>query len=127
MERSRNYSSPYRLSLRSYIMHTYHPLGIACFYRSHSRTKMMDAASGWGEPNDNVCEYADAPASFKPEVWKHFGFPASGNQKVEKVTDRKQYVDTVGLEIIFAHTAKFSHCLIIRAVNIILWTLLLCY
>lgn len=38
----------------------------------------------------------------KFDVWKHFGFRASRNEKGRKVTDRhkKQYADTTGLKVI---------------------------
>lgn len=29
----------------------------------------------------DVCEYADTPESFKPDMWKLFGFPVSRNDE----------------------------------------------
>lgn len=37
----------------------------------------MDVVSEEKEPSDKVCDTADAPAGFKPDVWKHFGSPVS--------------------------------------------------
>lgn len=48
----------------------HHPLRSARLYRS-CRAKV--AASDEAEPIDRDCEIADAPASFKSDLWKHFG------------------------------------------------------
>lgn len=42
--------------------------------------KEVDTAKGEGEPSDKVSETADALASFKFDLWKHFGFPFSRNE-----------------------------------------------
>lgn len=47
-----------------------------------SRAKVEGAACG--EPSGKVCETADGRTTFKNDVWKHFGFPASRNNKGEK-------------------------------------------
>lgn len=51
-----------------------------------------------GEPSGKFCEIADAPARFKSDVWKHFGFPPVKNVKGEKVTERykKNNMQTMG-------------------------------
>lgn len=36
-----------------------------------------------GELSDKGCEIADAPVSLKSDVWKHFGFAVSRNDKEE--------------------------------------------
>lgn len=51
---------------------------------------MVDATSGAGEPSDKVCEQADAPVSFKPDVEV-----SSNEERRKKVTDRQQYADAV--------------------------------
>lgn len=43
-----------------------------------------------GKLSDKVCETADAPARFKPDKWKHFGFTVRRNEKEEKVMDRRE-------------------------------------
>lgn len=53
---------------------------------------MADAASDEAEPSDKVCKTWDAPASFETDGWKHFGFPASRNEKAEKVTERHRTI-----------------------------------
>lgn len=35
---------------------------------SSNRAKAVDAASGEGDLSDNVCETADDPATFKPDL-----------------------------------------------------------
>lgn len=45
----------------------------------------LDAASVEGEPNDKVCEKADASASVNLK-WKDFGFPVSKMERGENVT-----------------------------------------
>lgn len=42
-----------------------------------------------GQPSDNIFEIA--PARFKRDMWKHFGFSMSRNDKGENVTEQKQY------------------------------------
>lgn len=49
-------------------MRALHPLCSSCLYRFSSRLKALDAASVEGEPNDKVCEKADASASFKSKM-----------------------------------------------------------
>lgn len=38
---------------------------------------------------NQVCDTADAPVSFKFSVWMHFGFPVPRNDKGEKVADEQ--------------------------------------
>lgn len=52
----------------------HHPLGSIRLIGSSNRAKAADAASGEGDLSDKVCETADDPATFKYDVWKHFGF-----------------------------------------------------
>lgn len=59
-------------------LHAHHLL-----HSTNRRAKVADAASGEGE--QEVCEIADEPVSFKSGVWKHFGFPVSRHEKGEKV------------------------------------------
>lgn len=40
------------------------------------------------KPGNKVFEIADDPVSFDDDVWKHFVFPVSRNEKKEKVTDQ---------------------------------------
>lgn len=63
-------------------MHTHHPLRSTCSYRSSSRAKVADAASGAGEPSDKVGEFVD-------DVWEHFGFfPHCKKRERRKVDGR---------------------------------------
>lgn len=48
------------------------------------RANVADGASGKGEPSVKVCEIAAAPASFRSDAWKRFGFPVSRNEKGDK-------------------------------------------
>lgn len=69
----------------------HHPLRSAPLYRSSRRVKVLDATSG--EPSGKVSESADASASFKSDVSKHFGFSASRNEnKGLKVTGRTETI-----------------------------------
>lgn len=43
-------------------------------------------------------------------MWKHFGFTVSGNEKTEKVANRKQYADTACVDE-HKHAAFFLHIL----------------
>lgn len=43
---------------------------------------------GGGELSDKVCESVSAQASFKCDIWRHFGSPISRNEKGENVTER---------------------------------------
>lgn len=45
--------------------------------------------SGEGKLSDKVCESVVAPASLRSDIWKHFSFPLSRNEKGEKLTDRQ--------------------------------------
>lgn len=58
-----------------------HPLCFACLYRSMSRVKVPDEASGEVEENDKQWETGDAPASFKSGMLNHFGFPVSRHEE----------------------------------------------
>lgn len=40
-------------------------------------------------PSNKVCDLVDAPASFNSDVWKHFGFCRSRNEKGAKMLDRE--------------------------------------
>lgn len=56
----------------------------------------MDAASGVGEPSDKVTKTnADAPASFKCDVWKDFGFSMKAMRKDAR-------------RLVFAHIVRFK-------------------
>lgn len=44
------------------------------------------------ELSDNICNNTDAPASFKLDVWKYFGFPIWRNEKGEKKTTDRQKI-----------------------------------
>lgn len=44
-------------------------------------SKVKDASSGEGGTSDKVCKIVDAAVSFKSNMWKRFGFPASRNAK----------------------------------------------
>ncbi|MED6237547.1 hypothetical protein ATANTOWER_027389 [Ataeniobius toweri] len=51
------------------------------------------AESGGGhslDTEDSDIDIVNAPAAFKSEVWTHFGFVVSRNEKGEKVTDKQQ-------------------------------------
>lgn len=61
--------------------------------RSSRRAKVADGASDEREPSDKVYGTVDAPARFKPDVWKRLGFPVKKSKKV--ATRQKQYADTV--------------------------------
>lgn len=37
---------------------------------------------------ESEVEIAEAPNNFKSEVWKHFGFPKTVNEKGEKIIDK---------------------------------------
>lgn len=79
-------------------------LHLLTFTHPTSAAKVADDASVAGEPSD-VCETADA--SFKPDVWEHFCFLVSRN---ERKGDGKQYADTAKLKLI--HTrGTFLHIL----------------
>lgn len=47
-------------------------------YRSSSRAKVANTASGEEEPSDAVCEIASV--SLKSDMCKHFGFSVSGDR-----------------------------------------------
>lgn len=57
---------------------------------SHANTdlvvqwKVVDAASGEGEPSDKVHEIVYAPVSFKTDMFKHFGFHMARNENEKK-------------------------------------------
>lgn len=60
---------------------------------------------------------ADASVSFISDVWKHFAFPVSRNDKKEEVTDRQKTVfrhcwTNTHLRHFLSHTVTFSCCLI---------------
>lgn len=65
-------------------MHGHHSLCSTCLYTSCGRANLPDAAGGEEEPSDNVGKSVDAPVSFKSDLRKHFGLPASRNDKGEK-------------------------------------------
>lgn len=61
----------------SYLAH--HPLCSAHIFRSSSRAKVVDAASGDGEAG-KLFRLGDSlwkSGSFKVDLWKHFGFSVS--------------------------------------------------
>ena len=43
-------------------------------------------------------EIVDAPTSFKSDVWEHFGFPKTVNDKGEKITDKKNTISMAGAQ-----------------------------
>lgn len=47
---------------------------------------MVDAVSGEGELSDSVSNNTDAPAGFKSDMWKYFGFAIWKHEKGEKTT-----------------------------------------
>lgn len=49
-----------KLQLPSAPVCAHHPLHSTHLYRSRSRAKVLDSASGEGKPSDKVCESADA-------------------------------------------------------------------
>lgn len=57
-----------------WLVRAHYSLHSARWYKSRSRAKLAEAASGEGEPRDGVCEIADSPASFESDPWKHFWF-----------------------------------------------------
>lgn len=76
-------------------------------YRSSSKAKVAAAFSSDREAkSDEVCEIADAVASFQSEMWKHF--PVSRNEKDKEVTDRQK---TTCRRCRFINKAKFVHIL----------------
>lgn len=50
---------------------------------------MADSDTCKDENNKTEVEIVPAPAAFKSDVWKHFGFAVSKNAKGEKVVDRQ--------------------------------------
>lgn len=80
MEGSGNYSSPRPMC-------AHHPLRFARLYRSSSRAKAVDAASGEGEVSE-FCRIADAPVG----LFFCFCVPVSSNEKREKVTEREKTI-----------------------------------
>ncbi|CAM4661415.1 unnamed protein product [Leuciscus chuanchicus] len=50
---------------------------------------MADSDTCKDENNNPEVEIVPAPAAFKSDVWKHFGFAVSKNAKGEKVVDRQ--------------------------------------
>lgn len=54
-----------------------------------SGNQAADATSGKGDPPEKVCKTADAPTSSKSDMWRHSGYPVTGNEKGEKVADWK--------------------------------------
>lgn len=96
-------------------MYPHHPVLSACLYGSSRRVKVVDTASGEGKAKDKPSETVDAAASFKSDVWEHFGFPVSRNEKGEKVPDRpKNNMKTLStmtnthLRLFFTHMTAFK-------------------
>lgn len=48
--------------------------GEATRVRPGGGVKVTNGPSGAVEPSDDVCAFADAPASFTPDVWLKFNF-----------------------------------------------------
>lgn len=69
-----------------------------------------------------VCQIVHVPASFKSDVWKHFSFPESRDEKGGKVADRqKQRADAAGLihtsSIFVAHIVEFQYMLKVQSLK----------
>lgn len=66
-----------------------------------------------------VCKTAAAPASFKYDVWRLFGFPASRNEEGEQVTHRQTTIQRHRWAITNTHLWHFSaHVLAFKVVLI---------
>lgn len=66
-----------------------------------------------------VWKTADAPASFKYDVWRLFGFPASRNEKGEQMTHRQTTIQRHCWAITNTHLWHFSaHVLAFKVVLI---------
>lgn len=69
-------------------LHTHHPWCPTYWLDLEGETRLTE-----------VFEISEAPATFRSDMWKHFGFPVSRNEKGEKVTDKqKQYAHSQTVE-----------------------------
>lgn len=78
-----------------------------CVRWSSSRVKVLDAAGGDGRPSVKVCDAADAPASFRSDVRKRFGFPP--HQEMRKENSERRTVNRfiIGIWRIYTIWLKF--------------------
>lgn len=119
-------------------MTVHHPLHSTCLY-SRKRDKVADAASLEGETSDKVCEAAEAPAGFKPDVWKQFGLSRNETGEDRRITIcghwqtrtnthlRNIFADilTFRVQLLFHKCRRpqaFIHISFNISINFVLWT-----